>query len=127
MAKEIINSGVDHNVLANGTKIKGIISTESDFRVDGEIEGDVICNGKIVIGTLGTLKGNLTCTNAEIMGKVNGKIVTSEVTSLKSTAKIFGELKTKILIIEPEAIFSGTCDMGQDKDSEKPAVTLKKN
>ena len=126
MAKEIINSGVDHNVIANGTKIKGIISTETDFRVDGEIEGDLVCNEKIVIGTLGCLKGNLKCTNAEIMGRVNGTIVTSEVTSLKSTAKFFGELKTKVLIIEPEAIFSGTCDMGPEKAPEKPTVTVKK-
>ena len=113
MAKEIQNLGVAHNVLASGSKIKGNITADSDFRIDGEVEGDIVCSGKVVIGTQGILKGNLNCQNAEIMGRVNGKIVVSELLSLKETAKFFGEIKTKTLMIEPKAVFSGTCDMSQ--------------
>jgi len=47
------------------------------------------------------------------MGHVNGKTIVSELLSLKETAKISGEIKTKTLMIEPKAIFSGTCDMSQ--------------
>lgn len=125
MSKEITNVGVAHNVLASGTKVTGTITAETDIRVDGEIEGDVFCKGKIVIGPGGVLQGNLTCTNVEVMGKVRGKINTKEVTSLKSTAKFFGELKTKTLVIEPNAVFTGTCDMGGEKEPEKPIITKK--
>ena len=59
MAKEILNSGIAHNVLATGSKIKGNISADSDFRIDGEVEGDIACSGKVVIGPQGTLRGNL--------------------------------------------------------------------
>jgi len=120
MAKEILNSGIAHNVLANGSKIKGNITADSDFRIDGEVEGDIVCSGKVVIGPQGTLKGNLNCQNAEIMGHVNGKIVVSELLSLKETAKISGEIKTKTLMIEPKAIFSGTCDMSQSTPTPQP-------
>lgn len=81
------------------------------FVLTVEVEGDIACSGKVVIGPQGTLKGNLNCQNAEIMGHVNGKIVVSELLSLKETAKIVGEIKTKTLMIEPKAIFSGTCDI----------------
>jgi len=120
MAKEILNSGIAHNVLATGSKIKGNINADSDFRIDGEVEGDITCSGKVVIGPQGTLKGNLKCQNAEVMGHVNGKIVVLELLSLKETAKIFGEIKTKTLMIEPKAIFSGTCDMTQTTSAPQP-------
>ncbi len=120
MAKEIQNLGIAHNVLASGSKIKGNITADSDFRIDGEVEGDIVCSGKVVIGTQGLLKGNLNCQNAEIMGRVNGKIVVSELLFLKETAKFMGDIKTKTLMIEPKAIFSGTCEMGQTVPTPQP-------
>ncbi len=113
MAKDVQNMGMAHNVLAFGSKVKGNITADSDFRIDGEVEGDLNCTGKVVIGPQGALKGNLTCQNAEIMGRVEGKMVVSELLSLKESARVYGEMKTKTLLIEPKAIFTGTCDMGQ--------------
>ncbi len=113
MAKEIQNMGIAHNVLAFGSKVKGNITADSDFRLDGEVDGDLNCSGKVVVGPQGALKGNLVCQNAEIMGRVEGKIVVAELLSLKETARVVGEIKIKTLMIEPNALFTGTCDMGQ--------------
>ena len=115
MAKEQINTGMAHNMIANGTIIKGIITTDSDMRIDGEVEGDIICTGKIVIGTLGKLTGNLKCASAEIMGKVDGTIKTTDQLSMKATAQITGEITTKVLSIEPNAIFTGSCTMTSEE------------
>ena len=46
------------------------------------------------------------------MGSINGKMVVSGTLSLKATSKIWGQIKTKILSIEPEAQFTGSCEMG---------------
>ena len=115
MAKEIINTGLTHNVIASGTKIIGTITADNDIRIDGNIDGDLICKGKIVVGTNGIINGNITCNNAEIMGNINGKINVSDTLSLKSTSSILGEIKTKVLIIEPQAKFTGTCEMENNK------------
>lgn len=119
MGKEVINTGITHNVLAFGTKVKGNVTADNDFRIDGEVEGDLTCKGKVVIGPQGVLKGNLTCQNAEIMGHLNGKVIVSELLSLKHTARVFGEIKTKNLMIEQDAVFTGTCDMGQTAADNK--------
>ena len=117
MGKEVSNTGIAHNVLAYGTKIKGEITAESDFRIDGTVDGNLDCKGKVVIGPQGVLKGHLVCQNAEIMGHIEGTVVVGELLSLKETARVFGEIKTKTLMIEQNAIFTGSCDMG------KPAAT----
>ena len=57
--KEENTNGGLHNTLAAGTTVKGDIVTETDFRLDGKIEGDVSCNGKIVIGPKGNVTGNI--------------------------------------------------------------------
>ncbi|HET7733053.1 MAG TPA: polymer-forming cytoskeletal protein, partial [Paludibacter sp.] len=87
---------------------------DSDFRIDGEVEGTITCNGKVVIGQKGFLKGSITCVNAEIIGSVEGDIVVSETLSLRGSAIIKGDVKTKVLMVEPNAVFNGTCSM---KDS----------
>lgn len=99
------------NVLTFGTKIVGKITAESDFRLDGEVEGDIVCKGKVVIGQRGILKGSITCVNAEILGKVIGNFNIAETLSLRATAEITGDVKTKSLVVEPNAVFNGSCSM----------------
>ena len=61
--KEENTNGGLHNTLAAGTTVKGDIVTETDFRLDGKIEGDVSCSGKIVIGPKGNVTGNIVSTS----------------------------------------------------------------
>lgn len=117
---EQYNSGF--NLIVTGTKIIGNIESETNFRVDGFIKGDIIVNGKLIVGETGEIEGNIRCLTAEINGKVNGKIFVNDILSLKSTAHVTGEINIGKLSIEPNAYFSGTCKMGGEfvatKDNE---------
>lgn len=120
MANEKQQSGLMFNALTAGSKIVGNISADSDFRVDGLIEGDLQCTGKVVIGEAGRVKGTIACQHAEILGLLEGKITCHQQLSLRASGKIQGEAHTKTLIVEPGAIFNGTCSMGNE--AAKPAV-----
>ena len=115
MANDKQQSGMMFNALTAGSKIVGNITADSDFRIDGLIEGDLNCNGKVVIGEAGRIKGTVVCTNAEILGLMEGKITCSQQLSLRANGKINGDVHTKTLIVEPGALFNGTCAMGSDK------------
>ena len=117
--KEEVSAGGLHNTLAAGTTVKGNIITETDFRLDGRIEGDVNCSGKIVIGPKGSVTGNIISANAEILGVVDGSVRVSEKLILKSTAIIKGDLFTQVLEIEPNARFNGACTMGNSEMASK--------
>ncbi|MDR0757663.1 MAG: polymer-forming cytoskeletal protein [Tannerella sp.] len=99
------------NVLAVGTAVKGSVVTASDFRLDGRIEGDITCKGKIVIGPKGSIKGNIRSENAEILGEVEGCVRIREKLVFKSTAVVKGDVFIQTLEIEPGARFNGTCTM----------------
>ena len=120
MANEKQQSGLMFNALTAGSKIVGNITADSDFRIDGLIEGDLQCTGKVVIGEAGRVKGTIGCQNAEILGLLEGKIDCSQQLSLRSSGKIVGDVHTKTLIVEPGALFNGTCAMG-NQGAEKSA------
>ncbi|MBQ6983817.1 MAG: polymer-forming cytoskeletal protein [Paludibacteraceae bacterium] len=122
MANEKQQGGLMFNALTAGSKIVGNITADSDFRIDGLIEGELNCTGKVVIGEAGRVKGTVICTNAEILGLMDGKITCHQQLSLRANGKIHGDVMTKTLIVEPGAQFNGTCSMG----SEKAAVAAAK-
>lgn len=115
MANDKQQSGLMFNALTAGSKIVGTITADSDYRIDGMIEGELNCSGKVVIGEAGRIKGTVNCQNAEILGLMDGKINCSQQLCLRASGKIHGDVQTKTLIVEPGAIFNGTCSMGSDK------------
>ena len=112
MANDKQQGGLMFNALTAGSKIVGKISADSDFRIDGTIEGELKCTGKVVIGEAGKIKGTVICQNAEILGLMDGKITCNQQLSLRASGKIQGEVQTKILVVEPGAQFNGSCSMG---------------
>lgn len=105
-------AGTLYNALTAGSKIIGTIIADSDIRIDGTLEGDLECKGKLVVGGKGLIKGNIVCNNAEILGHVDGKIEVKQTLALRASSNLHGEVKTMSLIVEPNAIFNGTCAMG---------------
>lgn len=115
-ASEGIISG--SNRIAEGTKIIGEIISQSDFRIDGELQGNIQTSGRIVLGKTGVIQGKITAVNADIEGIVLGNIDIKNMLTLKATANIQGDVKTEKLTIEPGAIFNVTCQMGVNQNAQ---------
>ncbi len=100
------------NIIGAGTSIEGDVVSGGDIRIDGNLKGTIRTRGKLVVGPTGTIDGEVTCQNADVSGSIRGKVVVTELLSLKNSAKINGEITTGKLAIEPGADFSGSCSMG---------------
>ena len=105
--------GALYNAITAESKIIGTIVANNDIRIDGTVEGDIQCRGKVVIGEKGFVHGNIQCTNAEVQGRIEGKVEALQTLALRATANIEGDVITQSLIVEPNAIFCGTCQMGK--------------
>ena len=105
--------GALYNAITAESKIIGTIVANNDIRIDGTVEGDIQCRGKVVIGEKGFVHGNIQCTNAEVQGRIEGKGEALQTLALRASANIQGDVVTQSLIVEPNAIFCGTCQMGK--------------
>ena len=115
--KNIIPTGIAHNAISTGTFVKGDIIAEEDLRIDGKVEGNIECSGKMIIGSNAQITGNIYCNNIDLMGKVNGNIEAKDTVTLKSQVNFSGKIITKYLDIESGAIFNGTCTMQSESTS----------
>ena len=105
--------GALYNAITAESKIIGTIVANNDIRIDGTVEGDIQCRSKVVIGEKGFVHGNIQCTNAEVQGRIEGKVEALQTLALRASANIQGDVVTQSLIVEPNAIFCGTCQMGK--------------
>lgn len=111
------------NRIVEGTKIIGDLISESNIRIDGEVHGNVSTASKVVIGENGFVKGNLTCQEADIEGKIEGKLMIEGLLILREQAKIYGDINTVKLHIEEGAFFLGACKMMGMSEASKPVMT----
>jgi cytoskeletal protein CcmA (bactofilin family) len=98
-------------IIAAGTTLKGDISSNGDIRIDGSLQGNIQCQAKVVIGSNGSVEGDISGQQADIMGKVSGTIKVKELLQLKGGSHVNGNLYAGKLQIEPSANFNGQCHM----------------
>jgi cytoskeletal protein CcmA (bactofilin family) len=122
-----INSPDRLNRIVEGTSIEGDIRSDSNIRIDGRLKGTIHIKGRLVIGASGIIEGEIICENADIEGVFVGKISVNQLLSLKSTAKLTGDIITSKLAIEPGAMFSGACSMGGMIKDLKSTEPMKQN
>jgi cytoskeletal protein CcmA (bactofilin family) len=123
---------VEITIISNGVKIEGKITSSSDIRVDGEIQGDILSQSNVTVGEYGQVKGQINADAITIGGKVSGSVRAKEKLVLDSKGNLKGDIFTKILVVEAGAKFDGKSKMGESKEiweieeTSKPSTTTTK-
>jgi cytoskeletal protein CcmA (bactofilin family) len=99
-------------IIGAGTVINGNVESNSDIRIDGVLIGDITARAKILIGPNGVVNGNVSGLQADVSGKITGKIKVEELLQLRDKANVQGDIYAGKLQIEPTATFNGQCHMG---------------
>lgn len=101
------------SLIGTGTTITGDIVSNGDVRIDGVLKGNIRGSAKILIGQDGVVEGDIEGQQADIMGRVEGRISVKELLNLRSNAIIKGDIRAGKLQIEPTVVFNGQCQMGE--------------
>lgn len=108
-------------VIGPSVKVEGDFATEGDIVVEGTICGSLRTSKNLRVGPKSRIFANVSADNALVAGEVQGNIKINGKLELTSTAKIFGDIKTGILIVAAGSTLNGKCQMGEGKGkSAKP-------
>lgn len=99
-------------IIGAGTVITGNLVSNGDIRIDGTLKGNVMGKAKVLVGAEGAVEGDIDGRQADILGKVTGKIKVSDLLHLHGQAVIDGDISAAKLQIEPSVSFNGQCQMG---------------
>ena len=108
--------------ISAGSSFKGDLVSPFDVRIDGTYEGNIKCEGRVVVGASASVKGTIECANLDMWGQFNGDITVHEVLTLKDGCHVDGNLNVARFIVELGVQFNGTCKMLQ----KAPAAPVKK-
>jgi len=100
------------NVVAEGTTIHGALTSPSDTRMGGILEGELKVDGTIYIAEDGFVDGSIHGEDVNVSGSVKGIITATNKVFLTSTAKIDGTISANRLVVEDGATLSGECRIG---------------
>lgn len=111
MKKNVTKIGT---IIGRGNVIGGDFSAPNSVRLDGVIEGNVTVGGVLVVGSKGKIVGNVSAAEAIIGGEVYGDIVAPDKIEITETARVIGNIQTKVIVVDEKAVFQGSIDMYQE-------------
>src|SRR6266496_5587722 len=107
-----IKEGTLGGFVGSGTLVTGEANFKAMMRVDGHLSGRInSSSGTLIVGANGKVDANIEVAIAIIHGTVNGDIIATQRLELGRAAKLNGNIQTTSLMIEPGALFEGSCKM----------------
>lgn len=106
-------AGTFESLLGKGIEIKGTVMSKGSLRIEGAAEGNVECEGDIMIGETAIMNADVTAQNVTIGGTVSGTVKCYGRLELLPTARVKGDIIVNTLVVSEGAVFSGTTQMGE--------------
>src|SRR5690606_24220127 len=104
-------SAVAETVIGPSVKIEGDLKGVGNVIVEGFLTGNLSTDKDVTVGDKAEIKANINAQNASIAGTINGSVTINEHLSLKSSALINGDIKTKSISVERGARINGQITM----------------
>lgn len=108
-------------VIGRSIKIFGDLRGDEDLRIEGDIDGTIqLPNHSLTIGSEGRINADAYAKSVVIDGEINGDIHGSECVTIRSKARVVGNIVSSRVSVEEGAQFRGSIDM--DPKSVKSAL-----
>jgi len=105
-----------NSIIGNGTRFRGDLILQGLLRIDGDFEGSIETNGRILVGKEGRARCILNAETVVVGGVVKGEIKATRKVVLLSTCAMIGNISTPELIIEEGVLLHGHCTVSKRAD-----------
>ncbi|MEK5162782.1 polymer-forming cytoskeletal protein [Paenibacillus sp. FSL R5-0527] len=119
---ERLDPNTTDTLIGEGSVFEGKIKSEAGVRIEGQITGDIECEGDVTIGEKGLVHSNILARNIIIAGEVHGNVQAKNKLSITSKGKLYGNIVTTALSVEEGSIFEGTSKMSGGDSAASAAV-----
>lgn len=88
-----------YSVLDAHVVVRGDIETNGTLRIDGRLEGNVLRAGSVVVGTTGSVVGNVFAAELVLGGTIHGNVDVERRVELEPTASVVGDIAADAVLI----------------------------
>lgn len=104
--------------LGQGIQFKGEVKFAGAVRIDGHLEGELVCGEVLIIGEGAQVKAEIEVRSLEVSGQVEGNITARQRVELLGASRVTGKIRTPCLVVVEGAVFNGKCEMLSPKESK---------
>lgn len=112
------------SLIAPGVEIVGDVVISDGLRVDGHVEGDVLCKpgtrGLLVLSEKGSISGAVKVHDAVVNGTIRGDLEVEHFLELQANARITGNITYRQLRMECGAAVDGRLERQGEPPAERP-------
>ncbi len=114
-------TGEADTIIGPSVQIEGDLISKGNVRVEGTLKGKLLTEKNLEVTPTAHIEANVSAANMVIAGAVNGDIKASGKITILETGKVYGDITSSTLAINPGAIFSGQSNM--NKQPQSPDVS----
>ncbi|MCG8452840.1 MAG: polymer-forming cytoskeletal protein [Spirochaetales bacterium] len=103
-----------NSIIGEGTRFRGDLDLKGLLRIDGDFEGNIRTDGRVLVGRGGRALCLIEADTVVIGGIVKGNITATSKVVLLSTSVVIGNIKTPELVVEEGVVVNGHCTVSQD-------------
>ncbi len=107
-------------IISASMKVEGDLASQGNVLIEGMVEGSLKTDKDLRVGEQAKITANVNAANAVVAGEVMGNVICSDRLELESTARIQGDITTRILVVSAGAIVNGKMSLAEAV-VEKPA------
>ncbi|MEL3905842.1 MAG: polymer-forming cytoskeletal protein [Treponema sp.] len=118
MAKKNFIDDISVNTIVGpGAIITGDVKAAGFLRIDGDIDGNVQTQGRVIIGEDARVRGNIHAASVSVGGVVQGDIIAPDYVVILSSGMVLGSVLTQKLRVDDDVILHGFCSAVGDQHS----------
>jgi cytoskeletal protein CcmA (bactofilin family) len=106
-------SSTIETVIGENTVCDGILSCETNLRVEGKVIGDIQCTGEVMIGEHAVVESTISAKDIVIAGTVHGNVSAKGRLTILPTGQLIGSIEADVLQVAEGGVFLGNCTMAQ--------------
>lgn len=115
--KNFIDDISINTIVGPGSLITGNVTAAGFLRIDGDIDGDVQTQGRVIIGEDARVRGNIHAASVSVGGIVQGDIIAPDYVVILSSGMVIGSVLTQKLRVDNDVILHGFCSAAGDQNS----------
>jgi len=109
-------------ILDSHARFNGKFVSDRDLRIDGEAQGEIECQGTLVLSPQARVRASIKAHNVVVNGDYEGNVDSGGRFEIGSTGRVKGEIKTQVLVIKEGAFFEGSVIMTRKTPEGAPGT-----
>ncbi len=117
------NEAGNESVIDPHARFNGKYVSDRDLRIEGEAQGEIECQGTLIISPQARVRSAIKAHNVIINGDYEGDVDCGGRFEIGSTGRVKGAIKTQVLVVKEGAHWEGSVSMAREAGrAQQPAA-----